>query len=132
MAFLIIAAITTFIIGILGLVNMNNIEKVKMNFNIFSYTLPFVAFIYDHSTKRLLNLGERSIYVFMKLIVIIYYLGAYVLALQQERGSIFYLIAQINFLIFPFLAPAYNYCLRKRKFEWCEFILKLTNNNYQY
>ncbi len=53
----------------------------KMNFNIFTYTLPFVAFILDHSTKRIKNLNEKSLYILIKLVLIIYYLGAYVLAL---------------------------------------------------
>ena len=54
---------------------------VKVTFNIFTYTLPFVAFILDHSLKRLNNLPEKSLYIMIKLIAIIYYLGTYVLAL---------------------------------------------------
>ena len=89
LAFYLIAAITTFIIGIEGLVKMNKkpdpedpeYEPVKMSFNLFTYTLPFVAFILDHSTKKILNLQEKSIYILVKLMIIIYYLGVYVLAL---------------------------------------------------
>jgi hypothetical protein len=57
-------------------------SEIKITFNIFTYTLPFVAFILDHSTKRLKNLPEKSLYIMLKLIAIVYYLGAYVLALQ--------------------------------------------------
>jgi hypothetical protein len=54
---------------------------IKVTFNIFTYTLPFVAFILDHSLKRLNSLPEKSLYIMIKLIAIIYYLGTYVLAL---------------------------------------------------
>lgn len=56
-------------------------SEVKVTFNIFTYTLPFISFILDHSLKRLNNLPEKSIYIMVKLIAIIYYLGTYVLAL---------------------------------------------------
>lgn len=52
-----------------------------MTFNIFTYTLPFVAFILDHSTKKIKNINEKTIYVFLKVVLIVYYLGVYVLAL---------------------------------------------------
>ena len=57
-------------------------SEIKISFNIFTYTLPFVSFILDHSTKRLRNLPEKSLYLMFKLVAIVYYLGAYVLALQ--------------------------------------------------
>jgi hypothetical protein len=59
----------------------DNDDDVKVTFNIFTYTLPFIAFILDHSLKRLNSLPEKSIYIMIKLIGIIYYLGTYVLAL---------------------------------------------------
>jgi hypothetical protein len=61
--------------------NLGSRSDIKISFNIFTYTLPFVAFILDHSTKRLKNLPEKSIYLMLKLVAIVYYLGAYVLAL---------------------------------------------------
>lgn len=64
-----------------GTISGNPGDDIKINFNIFTYTLPFVAFIFDHSTKRLMNLPEKSLYLMFKLIAIVYYLGAYVLAL---------------------------------------------------
>jgi hypothetical protein len=82
LAFFFISAVTTFIMGILGLIRINTDPDGRMNFDIFTYTLPFVAFIFDHSSKRILNLGEKSVFVLMKILFIIYYLGAYVLALQ--------------------------------------------------
>src|ERR1035437_4226703 len=83
LCFYIIAAVTTFVIGSIGLAGDNDTDEEQMNFNIFTYTIPFVAFILDHSTKKLINLNEKNIYVVAKLLVIIYYLGVYVLALQQ-------------------------------------------------
>lgn len=80
LAFYIIAAITTLLIGIIGFANLND-DIAKLSFNIFTYTLPFVAFILDHSTKKIKNIGEKSIFIMIKLILIIYYLGTYVLAL---------------------------------------------------
>ena len=88
LAFFIVSAITTFIMGIQGLtkIGFSDDEEEgsgsRMSFNIFTYTLPFVAFIYDHSSKRILNLTEKTAYILIKLMIIIYYLGAYVLALQ--------------------------------------------------
>jgi hypothetical protein len=80
MMFFIIASVTTFVMGIVSLVKLKKGTN-KMDFNIFTYTLPFVAFILDHSTKKVKNIGEKSVFIFIKLIIIIYYLGAYVLAL---------------------------------------------------
>lgn len=80
MMFFVIAAVTTFIIGIVSLAKLKSASN-KMDFNIFTYTLPFVAFILDHSTKKIKNITEKSIFILFKLIIIIYYLGAYVLAL---------------------------------------------------
>lgn len=81
MMFFIIAAVTTLIIGIVSLAKLKLNNSYKMNFNIFTYTLPFVAFILDHSTKKIKNIGEKSIFILIKLIIIVYYLGTYVLAL---------------------------------------------------
>lgn len=61
--------------------NEDDNGEIKVTFNIFTYTLPFIAFILDHSLKRLNSLPEKSIYIMIKLIAIIYYLGTYVLAL---------------------------------------------------
>lgn len=86
-----------------------------MNFNIFTYTLPFVAFILDHSTKRLNNKPEKALYIIIKLILIIYYLGAYVLALQEVSSDSHFLICLINFIAFPVLTLIYGFMLRKGK-----------------
>jgi hypothetical protein len=87
-----------------------------VSFNIFTYTLPFVAFILDHSSKRLMNLPEKTIYLMVKLAIIVYYLGSYVLALQSpDITSSYYLVANINFIVFPFLTVSYAVLLRKKK-----------------
>jgi hypothetical protein len=75
-----------------------------------------VSFILDHSTKRLKNLPEKSLYLMIKLIAIVYYLGAYVLALQQPGvTSKYYIIGNVNFVIYPPLTLFYGYLLRKKK-----------------
>ena len=58
------------------------IESTTMTFNIFNYTLPFVAFCYDHSLKKIIDVEEKAIFVVLKLFTMVYYLGVYVLALQ--------------------------------------------------
>ena len=116
LTFFVIAAITTIVYGCMGLsiINSTDPSQLRMSFNIFTYTLPFVAFILDHSTKRIMNLQEKSIYILLKLVFIIYYLGAYVLALQSSSGERqYYIISNANFLVFPFLATGYQILLRK-------------------
>jgi hypothetical protein len=91
-------------------------DEPKVTFNIFTYTLPFVAFILDHSQKRLNNLPEKSIYVMAKLIAIIYYLGTYVLALQAPTVySQYYIIVNVNFILFPIFYIVYGHMLRQKK-----------------
>jgi hypothetical protein len=86
-----------------------------IHFNIFTYTLPFVAFIFDHSAKRLMNLPEKTIFILIKLGIIVYYLGSYVLALQSPGTSGTYVIvANVNFLVFPMLHVAYAFLLRQK------------------
>ncbi len=85
----IISSIVTFILGIYGASKMN-VEGEKLNFNIFTYTLPFISFVMDHSTKKLMNLREKSVFIVIKLLAIVYYLGAYVLGLQQESSTKYY------------------------------------------
>ena len=98
------------------LIFLDNSGRAKITFNIFTYTLPFVGFILDHSTKRLLNLPEKSVFLMLKLLLIVYYLGAYVLALQSPyTQSPYYLVGNINFLVFPPLTVAYGVLLRKKK-----------------
>ena len=87
-----------------------------VSFNIFTYTLPFVAFILDHSSKRLMNLPEKTIFLMIKLAIIVYYLGSYVLALQSpDVTSSYYIVANVNFVVFPVLTVTYAYLLRKKK-----------------
>lgn len=92
------------------------LDNIKISFNIFTYTLPFVAFIFDHSTKRLMNLPEKTLFLMLKLVAVVYYLGAYVLALQQPGvRSNYYIVANANFILFPPACIIYAYLLRKRK-----------------
>ena len=66
---------------------MNNMEF-KVQFDVFSYAIPFVSFVLDHSVKRIAigyfynGATEKSIWVFLKLAMIVYYLGIYVMTLE--------------------------------------------------
>ena len=61
----------------------------KIDFDVFSYVIPFVSFVLDHSIKRVTNTPnpEKQIWVFMKLALIVYYLGVYVMSLEIRGNS---------------------------------------------
>jgi len=141
LCFYLISALTTFIIGTIGLSKLYNSNsnqdthgsdrhkdhdqqqnqdgisetytQPRVSFNVFTYTLPFVAFVLDHSTKRLKNLSEKSVYILVKLMLIIYYLGTYVLALQTLSSITYYIVCNANLVIFPPLTLLYGYLLRR-------------------
>ena len=90
----------------------------------FSYAIPFVSFVLDHGVKRVENSRrtEKSIWVFTKLAMIIYYLGVYVMSLEIKTSNIkepvldkFYILSTINLFMFPLLNCAYSYALKKGK-----------------
>lgn len=102
--------------------NANNPNFV-INFDVFSYAIPFVSFVLDHSIKRIINSQEpeKSIFVFIKLSMIVYYLGIYVLSLElkgeqnAEQINKFFILTTINLLVFPVLSGFYSYLLYKGK-----------------
>jgi hypothetical protein len=58
-------------------------------------------------------------WVFLKLALIVYYLGIYVMSLEVrgtqkfENLSNFFVLTTINLVFFPFLSAAYSYALLK-------------------
>ena len=88
----------------------------KIDFDVFSYAIPFVSFALDHSIKRVRNVqnAEKSIYVFLKLALIVYYLGVYVMSLElrgvQDSSKLdkFYLLTTINLFAFPTISSVYS------------------------
>ena len=63
-----------------------------------------------------MNLPEKTIFLMIKLAIIVYYLGSYVLALQSpDVTSSYYIVANVNFVVFPVLTVTYAYLLRKKK-----------------
>ena len=56
-------------------------RETRLSFNLFNYTLPFIAFIFDHSLKKLYNVKESVMIQVLKALLMIYYIGIYVLAL---------------------------------------------------
>ena len=100
------------------MLNVHN-PDFKIDFDVFSYVIPFVSFVLDHSIKRVTNSQqpEKSIWVFLKLAMIVYYLGVYVMSLEI-RGSEnvdeinkFFVLTTINLLLFPVLSGLYSWAL---------------------
>lgn len=53
----------------------------------------------------------------IKLAAIFYYLGTYVIALQSpDITSSYYIVANVNFVVFPPILVIYAILLRRRKF----------------
>lgn len=79
----ILCLIKTIYQGITHFMNINN-KEYKIDFDVFSYAIPFVSFILDHSIKRVNSHQnpEKSIFLFVKLFFIIFYLGIYVMSLE--------------------------------------------------
>ena len=73
----------TMLHGLRNVMNVNNPDFV-VTFDVFSYAIPFVSFVLDHGVKRVENSRrtEKSIWVFTKLAMIVYYLGIYVMSLE--------------------------------------------------
>ena len=68
-------------------------------------------------TRGAKNIQEKNIFIMGKLLVIIYYLGAYVLALQTFNSLNYYIISNCNFIGYPVLSIGYGYLLRKRRLQ---------------
>jgi len=88
-------------------------KEFDVGFNVFTYILPFVGFIFDHSQKRLYNCKESNLATVIKALLMVFYVGAYVLGLQKTSRSPNFYVIQVNFLIFPIGQAYYSYRLRK-------------------
>jgi hypothetical protein len=55
-----------------------------MKLDLFTYILPFIGFIVDAAIKRAFYISARLIFVILKVLVILFYLAVYVLALQKN------------------------------------------------
>lgn len=83
MACFVLSCMKTIVHGFNNIVNISN-PTYLVNFDVFSYVIPFISFMLDHIIKKV-NPGttpEKSMYVFFKLLFIVYYLGVYVLSLD--------------------------------------------------
>ena len=114
----VVCAIKTLQQGILHFLNMRNTEY-KIDFDVFSYAIPFVGFVLDHSIKRVKpgQVKEKSIFVLLKLFYITFYLGVYVMSLEQQGAaqasdlSTFYVLVSANLILFPLLSSSYSLLL---------------------
>jgi hypothetical protein len=68
-------------------------KTTRVHFNIFNYTLPFVGFVFDHSLKKIHNLKENIYLMVFKAVLMVYYIGIYVLSLRQSSKSVFFFLA---------------------------------------
>ena len=116
----VLCAIKSLIQGFLLLLNYNN-PDFKVEFDVFSYAIPFASFVLDHSIKRIIiqQQSEKSVWVFFKLTLIIYYLGVYVMSLEtkgsadSKRLSKFYVLGTINLIGFLIVNSIYSWALYK-------------------
>lgn len=118
----ILCVVKTLYQGAQHLLNMANSDY-KIDFDVFSYAIPFVSFVLDHCIKRVKpnQSPEKSIFVFFKLFFIVFYLGVYVMSLEQRGAadshniSKFYILVSVNLLLFPVFTSLYSYLLARGK-----------------
>lgn len=63
--------------------------------DLFTYIVPFIAFFVDAAVKRAFYLQAKRVFIALKLVLIVYYLAIYVLALQDLSGARLYSLIMI-------------------------------------
>jgi len=81
----------------------------------FSYILPFVGFIVDASIKRAFLISASIPYITLKVVLILCYLVAYVLAIQKVDDQSFFYLMIVAQIVFPILMIIYTVLLLKNK-----------------
>lgn len=121
LCYYLIALLTTFVMGFVNLIMIrysDEPEHLTIKMNAFTFTFPVAASLLDVSTRRLWHVNEKNYYSFLKVAVIIYYLGLYVMSLQnREQPLRFYVISSVNFILVPPLHIIYGYMLRCGKLQ---------------
>lgn len=100
--------------------NLSN-RNYRIHFDLFAYTIPFASFILDHSIKKIsfVQRTEKNIWVLVKFAMIVYYLGIYVMSLENksylesDSVNIIYTMSMVNLLLFPVISIVYSYSLYK-------------------
>ena len=85
--------------------------KYRIELDLLSYLLPFVSFVIDASVKRAYSLSAKSVFICLKIFLIFYYLGIYVITLQKTPETKFFWIANVNLFVFPILITIYWFLL---------------------
>lgn len=114
--------------GSKSLVSIYSVKTEKdngMKLDLFTYILPFIGFIVDAAIKRAFYISAKLIFVIFKVLVILFYLAVYVLALQKNNEIRYYYIVIANQIVFPLFMALYWYLLIKGKLKW----IKNLNNN---
>ena len=75
----------------------------KIRLNLFTYLLPFFAFIIDAAVKRAFLLTSKAYIYCFKSLLIFCYLALYVISLQKDCNSPMYLVFTIALFLFPVL-----------------------------
>jgi hypothetical protein len=119
-----LCCIKTMYEGSVHLANIFNPEF-TIQFDVFSYVLPFISFVLDHAIKRVTNQTnpEHGAFVFLKLCAVVYYLGVYVMSLEMKGSPdnhvhAVFLQSTINLIAFPVLSCLYAYALYKTKLNF--------------
>jgi len=73
----------------------------RISLNLFTYLLPFFAFIIDAAVKRAYHLVAKTYIYCVKSLMIFVYLALYVISLQKGSESPFFLIFTVALFVFP-------------------------------
>jgi hypothetical protein len=73
----------------------------RISLNLFTYLLPFFAFIIDAAVKRAYHLTAKTYIYCVKSLMIFVYLALYVISLQKDCTSPFFMIFTVALFVFP-------------------------------
>ena len=114
MCFFFLSFLMTYYVAIRNVILAKDPDH-QIELDLFTYILPFVSFIIDAAVKRAYHLQVRSFIIFLKIIMIFFYLSFYVIALQRTSESIVYWVATGNFFVFPVVMTLYWFGLINNK-----------------
>ena len=114
MCFFFLSFVMTYYVAIRNVILSRDPEH-QIELDLFTYILPFVSFIIDAAVKRAYHLQVRSFIIFLKIVMIFFYLSFYVIALQRTSESIVYWVATGNFFVFPVVMTLYWFGLINNK-----------------
>jgi hypothetical protein len=69
--------------------------------DLFTYLLPFFAFIIDAAVKRAYLLVAKTYIYCIKSLIIFVYLALYVISLQKDSKNVFFMVFTVALILFP-------------------------------